>query len=107
MINSTLTCACSGYLEDLPLLNHGRLNHACAGFYNDAGKFVLLVAGGSSQDINGLSYPTASTETLEVGSTTWIENSPLPQKNDGLRAVTVDNKIFVLGKRRHSHIWKN
>ena len=75
--------------------------------YNNAGKFVLLVAGGSSQDINGLSYPTASTETLEVGSTTWIENSPLPQKNDGLRAVTVDNKIFALGKRRHSHTWKN
>ena len=96
-----MTYACRGYLEELPLLNYRRWNHACAGFYNHAGKFVLLVAGGTVLKSEFMFYPSASTESLEVGSTRWIENSPLPQKIDGLRAATVDNKIFVIGKRRH------
>ena len=34
-----------GYLADLPLLNTGRHNHACAGYYTDD-NIVLMVAGG-------------------------------------------------------------
>ena len=95
---SSLTVVWSGYIEDLPLLIKGRSDHACAGFYNYAGKFVLLVAGGESYGEGDMFSSSTSTESLEVGKTEWIENSPLPHKLLGVRAATVDNKIFLMGK---------
>ena len=35
-----------GFIDSLPNLNTGRINHACAGYYNAEDNFVLLVAGG-------------------------------------------------------------
>ena len=35
-----------GFIEDLPELNIGRNDHACAGYYDDTDHFILLVMGG-------------------------------------------------------------
>ena len=45
----------NGFLEDLPPLNVGRHNHACAGYLSDSQSFVLLVAGGLDEN-TGIFY---------------------------------------------------
>ena len=38
-----------------------------------------------------------STELLVQGATSWASSGPLPSPRQVLRAVTLDNKIFVTG----------
>ena len=38
-----------------------------------------------------------STELLVLGATSWASSGPLPSPRQVLRAVTLDNKIFVTG----------
>jgi len=84
-----------GYLADLPLLNTGRHNHACAGYYTED-NIVLMVAGGR----NFLTGYLSSTERLEVGvSAAWQEVAQLPVALWGARAVSLDNNILVMGGR--------
>ena len=46
-----------GYLADLPLLNTGRHNHACAGYYTED-NIVLMVAGGKNFLTGHTKFPT-------------------------------------------------
>ena len=88
-----------GYLEDLPLLNIGRAYHACAGYYDTHGHFVLVVVGGMGMDIRTIGA-LSSTETFTVGvSTSWKQSEPLPEELFDLRAATVDNQIFLFGRK--------
>ena len=44
-----------------------------------------------------MSGSTASTESLEVGKTRWVDNSALPIQMKYLTAITVDNTVFLIG----------
>ena len=54
----------NGFLEDLPHLNVGRHNHACAGYLIDSGQFVLLVAGGLDENIGNFYHKTIEINCL-------------------------------------------
>ena len=41
---------------------------------------------------------TKSTQILPAGETAWITVGELPKARNGLRAATVDNTIYLLGK---------
>ena len=110
--------AAYGFLEDLPPLKNGRYYHAC-GHYIDTNDMlvsllqkiylekllskylhgycvcyqVYLVTGGYYQ-----SY-LSSTELLTEGSSSWVAAGSLPSGREGLRGVTINNKIFVTGDR--------
>lgn len=45
-----------GFIEFLPNLNTGRIDHACAGYYNAENNFVLLVVGGVDTSYGKLSF---------------------------------------------------
>ena len=86
-----------GYLEDLPLLNIGRTSHACAGYFDTHGHFVLVVMGGMGMDVGAFGV-LSSTEAFTLGvSTSWKQFYPLPEQLLDLRAATVDNQIFLFG----------
>ena len=104
-----------GFLRDLPELNTGRFDHACSGYYNQQDVFVLLVVGGRTEA--GGERPSlfcyslvlifyldilSSTEVFELGSTNWNTLSLSPLQNEislwGLRAVSVDNMIYLTGE---------
>ena len=87
----------NGWMEDLPALNIGRQNHACAWLRDDGGTLVYLVTGGWQRTDQ---QPISSTEMLSSGSSQWTLTSPLPYSISGLRAVTLDNIPFLFGKIR-------
>ena len=101
----------NGSRVDLPDLNTGRYDHACSGYYNQQDQFVLLVVGGRTSPSGEGGSPLliylvinldldilSSTEVFEVGRSQWktLTSFPLPSLW-GLRAVTVDNKIYLTG----------
>jgi len=86
-----------GYVENLPDLNAGRWNHACASLFSPGG-LVLVVAGGW----DGVNTHS-STETLLVGSTAWTYSKPLPRYLGGASAVNMGNKIYLLGGSSDSY----
>ena len=55
---------------------------------------VLLVTGGGRYSVGQVYLD--STEVLEAG--TWRITGPLPSARAGLRAVSVDNRIFIFGE---------
>jgi len=84
----------SGWMEDLPELNEGRLGHGCGYFYNDDMQRVFLVAGG----FDGSSY-ISSTETLVEGGLAWNFQQPLPIGRTGLRGISLPNTVIMTGGR--------
>jgi len=88
----------NGWIEDLPELNTGRLNHGCAHFYNNLNELVYLVAGGLS-DLSGLEADEllASTEIMVEGSSYWTTPLNLPNAIDGLVGISVNNQVFMIG----------
>ena len=45
-----------------------------------------------------LDYPTASTELLVHGSSSWTEAGALPRAMAGLQAVSVENQVISTGE---------
>ena len=52
---------------------------------------ILLVSGG----YDGSSLD--STELFDTNLGGWITGAALPNPNDGLRAATIDNRVFLFG----------
>merc|ERR1712110_901423 len=69
-----------------------RADHACATYINENGQNVLLVTGGIGSNNRQLD----STEVM-VDFTSWRGAAQLPSHRYGLRAATVDNKVFIFG----------
>ena len=74
---------------------------------------VILVTGGlqASRGIrigignyNGNDAALDSTEVLEDVAGAWRLTAPLPSAREGLRAASLENNIFVLGKNIFSSI---
>jgi len=76
----------------LPSLNQGR-GYAGCGFYNDGSNLVYLVTGGSDGDC------LDSTEmSINEGSWSLLSGtSNLPSARIGLRGVSLNNEIFMIG----------
>ena len=91
-----------GYLGLLGTLHSGRHSHGCAGYYREVWgekSLVLVVAGG----LNRFNRSLTSTERYEFNEGhDWNYVSPLPAPLAGLRGVTVDNTIFMLGRLKGS-----
>ena len=87
-----------GYLYGLDSLNSGRHSHGCAGYYREVFgelSLVLVVTGG----LNRFNRSLTTTERFEFNEGHhWNYVSPLPAPLAGLRGVTVDNTIFMLGR---------
>ena len=56
---------------------------------------------GGDDDIESLS----STETQQVGDSTWRESTALPRPLDDLRAATLDNIIYITGEMIMLIVW--
>ena len=74
------------------MLNEGRYGHACAQYVDDNGIAKNIVAGGW----NGKELLDSSESNNNDGE--WSLISPLPLKIEFLKAATLDNEIFVMGK---------
>merc|ERR1712029_689884 len=85
--------ASSGWMEDLPELNEGRIHHGCGFFYNDDMQRVFLVAGGTDGSYNYLS----STETLVEGGQSWKVHQDLPTGRADLRGISLPNTVIMTG----------
>ena len=87
-----------GYLVGLASLQSGRHSHGCAGYYREVfgeKSLVMVVAGG----LNRFNRSLTTTERFEFNEGhDWNYVSPLPAPLAGLRGVTVDNTIFMLGR---------
>lgn len=85
---------------NFPQLSRGRFGHACAGYYSDQDQLVLLVAGGKDKNSSPFSLVgfLSSTEIYQVGSEKgWTEVTGMPNPTTNVRAVSVNNKIYLLG----------
>ena len=95
---------------ELPALITGREDHGCGHYINNDDKMVLLqviiyylinylhiqvylVTGGYDGSGKGLS----STEVLVEGTTAWMSAGELPMAMGALKAVSLNNKIFITG----------
>ena len=82
----------NGFVEYLHELQDGRYGHGCAHYIDSDGQTVNLVAGG----YNG-SFQLDSCE-ISVSHGQWIKIAPLPQPLEFLRAATLENEVYMLGK---------
>jgi len=83
----------SGWMEYLPELNQGRMDHGCGYFYNDDMQRVFLVAGGYDDDVDELS----STETLVEGGQAWSFQQPLPSRRGFLSGISLPDTVLMIG----------
>merc|ERR1712126_91222 len=81
-----------GWVMDFSRLTKSRLNHGCGHYINADYKMVYLVTGGGSgPDL------WSSTETLVDGASAWTSSGHLPVAMQGLRGVSLNNKILMTG----------
>jgi len=84
----------TGWIRDYPKLSVGRKDHGCGFYVNDDMKMVLLVTGG----VPVFEYEdTPSTEVFVEGASAWTEGPSLPRALSGLRGVSVNNEVLMLG----------
>jgi len=93
-LNSVVRYNSQGESEVLPSLTVRRYGHACASYLNGDGKRVVLVSGG----YNTGALELDSTE-LMVDFKPWRPAANLPSPRFGLRAASLDNKVFLFGGR--------
>jgi len=91
-LNSVVRYNSQGESEVLPSLTVRRYSHACTSYLNGDGKRIILVTGGYN---TGAEYPD-STE-LMVDFKPWRPAANLPFPRFGLRAASLDNKVFLFG----------
>jgi len=83
-----------GFIEELPLLLHGRYRHGCGSYLRESdGTQVLLVAGGVNYDYHFLT----STEILTDDSDIWSLSNPLPRRLGMVKGVTSGGKLYFTG----------
>ena len=108
-LNSVVRYNSQGVSEDLPSLTVRRYQHACASYLNDNGQRVslvsqwifwiilmlevVLVTGGGNE---GARYLDSS--EIMVDFKAWRPAANLPSARDGLRAASLDNKVFLFGQ---------
>jgi len=83
----------NGWIRDYPKLNNVRRDHGCGYYMNDDMKMVLLVTGG----ILGGNEATSSTEVYVMGAGAWTQGPELPRALLGLRGVSVNNEVLMIG----------
>merc|ERR1719471_1059277 len=93
--NSVVRYNSQGESEVLPSLTVRRFSHACASYLNGDGKRIILVTGGANTE----TWPMDSTE-LMVDLKPWRPAANLPSPRSGLRAASLDNKVFLFGGRK-------
>jgi len=81
-----------GWVEDLPSLVVGRMDHGCSSYLKGDGVQVLLVAGGKDNN-NRFS----STEVLTMDSPRWTLTTPLPRAMSDLRGVNLAGTLYMTG----------
>ena len=94
-------------MSGMSSLQSGRHSHGCAGYYREVfgeKSLVMLVAGG----LNRFNRSLTTVERYEFREDyDWNFVSPLPAPLTGLRGVTLDNKIFMLGRGSfRKHLYK-
>jgi len=94
-LNSTVRYNSQGVSKVLPSLTVRRYQHACASYLNDNGQRVVLVTGGYNYEA-GFFDSLDSTE-LMVDFKAWRPAANLPSARWGLRAASLDNKVFLFG----------
>merc|ERR1711973_436925 len=82
----------NGWKRDFPKLSAARRDHGCGFYMNDELKMVLLVAGGW----RGTSA-ISSTEVYVDGDSAWTQGPPLPRALTGLRGVSGNNEVLMIG----------
>jgi len=92
----------TGHLGSLPDMLQPRFEHACGFFNDEEGNAVLMVAGGAVDQLTK-DTKTATTELLFPGASSWIEGTPLPKAQGGVRAASHpdrDNGLWLTGVDR-------
>merc|ERR1711976_555585 len=83
----------NGWIRDYPKLSTVRRDHGCGFYMNDDMKMVFLVTGG----IVGVNEATSSTEVYVEGASAWTRGPELPRALLGLRGVSVNNEVLMIG----------
>merc|ERR1711988_1805783 len=91
-LNSVVRYNSQGVSEVLPSLTVRRSDHACASYLNGDGKRVVLVSGGTNYGV-----PRLDSTELMVDFKPWRPAADLPSPRWGLRAASLDNKVFLFG----------
>jgi len=101
-LNSVVRYNSQGESEVLPSLTVRRLNHACTSYLNGDRKRVVLVTGG----YRGIGTAGGSLDSTElmVDFKPWRPSANLPSTRVGLRAASLDNKVFLFGG---TNIWSD
>ena len=81
-----------GLLETLPDLNSPRHSHGCTSYISGDTQVFLVTAG-----ITGPGVRLCTTETWRPGELHWTNLGELPVKAAGIRAVSLNNRVFAVG----------
>jgi len=95
--NSVVRYNSQGVSEVLPSLTVRRWDHACGSYLDENGQRVVLVTGGWDKR----EWSLDSTEMM-VDFKAWRPAANLPSARDGLRAASLDNKVFLFGGKDSS-----
>jgi len=93
-LNSVVRYNSQGVSEDLPSLTVRRYNHACGSYLDDNGQRVVLVTGGFYR---GSKTRNLDSTELMVDFKAWRPAANLPSARAGLRAASLNNKVFLFG----------
>jgi len=83
----------NGWVENLPNLIYGRVNHGCGHYYTDANELVYLVSGGTGEEGSKIAF----TEILAESAKSWSLVGRLPYARKGLSGISINNQIFMTG----------
>lgn len=92
VVNRVSVYNINGWMEDLPSMHDKRASHGCGHYINNNNQMVYLVTGGAN-NVGELS----STEILISGSKSWQRVGDLPGPANGIRGVSFNNKIIMMG----------
>merc|ERR1719300_1167394 len=81
-----------GFVGSLAPLKQGRRDHACGYYKTSKGTEVYIV-------VAGLDWPNYldSTEMFDGSSWNYVKSAKFPHRIDGIRGISIDNKIYVTG----------
>ena len=85
---------------DLDNLNIDRASHACSRYQNNQGLMVNVVCGGITYPVleNYGGFIIQDCEINVEGMVTWTEFTALPRGSANFGAITIDNRVFMVGE---------
>jgi len=86
----------NGFIQYLPDMNQGRVEHGCSHWVDVLGRKHYIVAGGHSGVAAG--EELSSTEVMDESSSVWtLLSGELPSPRSFVRIANIESKLFMAG----------